>query len=168
MATFTFSAERQVVFHVVTADGRRLLVRFEERNSFGASNFSTTDAKVAAAIRKHTMTQRGVIRETTPPEEKKKKKAGTNAKVTPKPTPANPTEEGGQAPDAGGEAGGEQTPPENAGNGDNNVVIADNFTLAKEALVKRFGVEADAVKTPILMNKYCKDNGIELHIKRNR
>lgn len=161
MATYTFSAERQVVFYVATADGRRLLVRFGERNSYGASNFATTDKQVAAAIRKHSMFQRGVIIETTPPKEKKKP-----AKTAPLPTTPPPA--GEQDPDTGGETGGEQTPPpEDAGNAD-NVINADNFTLAKEAVMKRLGVDADAVKTPILLNKVCKDNGIELHIKRNR
>lgn len=134
-------------------------MRFEERNSFGASNFTTTDAKVAEAIRRHTMTQRGVIRETTQPEEKKQKPA----KAAPQST--TPPDAGEQAPDAGGETGGEQTPPEEAGN-DGNVINADNFTLAKEAVMKRFGVEADAVKTPILLNQFCKERGITVHYKR--
>ena len=66
---YTFASRRQLSF-IIQAGGRNLLVAFGNRNQAGVSVFMTSDPKVAHAVRKHALTRRGVIEETTKPEEK--------------------------------------------------------------------------------------------------
>lgn len=164
MAHYIFSAERQLIFYV-TVDGRTRLVQFGERSQWGASNFSTDDAKVAAAIRRHSMFLRGVITETTPPQQeppKQVKKAAT------KPVGEQAGTVAGQSPAADDDEGQgtDETGQDGAGDDTANVIEADNFTQAKEAVMKRLGVDKDAVKTPILLQKVAKDNGLTINYKK--
>lgn len=166
MATFIFSAARQLIFYV-TVEGRRLLVQFEERNQFGASNFTTTNEKVADAIRKHSMFERGIISENTPPQEVKKKRRRDRTNGADGVNGADVAENAQRQDDTPEEprdseqGEGDLTPP-SPDESDDNVIEVENFTQAKEAVIKRLGVSVDSIKTPILLNKVCKDNGLKI------
>lgn len=143
MADYTFAAARQFIFQV-TVEGRQRLVRFSERNQFGASTFCTPDAKVAEAIRKTSMVKRGVIEETTPKEEKKPQ--GTAAQV------ARPAE----SPQPHEGVDDEVQPPDSKA----DVIEVDNFSQAKEAVAKRLGIDKSSIRTPPDLSAVAKRNGI--------
>lgn len=141
MANYTFAAERQLIFHV-NVSGRTRLVQFGERNMSGASSFLTTDSGIAAAIRRHSMFRRGAIKETT---------VKAAADDTPHPVRQSVLEgRGAHLPGIG-------SAPSGA-----DVLEADNFTQAKEVIIKRFGVTKSDVKTPALLAKTAKEHGITI------
>lgn len=148
MANYIFSAERQLIFDVMI-DGRKRLVQFGERSQFGASNFSTTDEKVAAAIRKHSMFKRGVITESTINAEDKDKSTGAVPSDKVPSIQKDPAQKATEEPD------------------ELDVIEVENFTQAKSAIIKRLGIDKNMVKTPPMLNKVAKDNGITIHYKKN-
>lgn len=159
MAQHIFSAERQLIFHIVV-DGRTQLVQFGERSQWGASNFSTTDEKVAAAIKRHSMYKRGVITEFVQEDKKPAKqvrKPAGKAECTAAQQPQDTGKEGQEPPTP-------ETPPGETDAA--NVIEAENFTQAREAVMKRLGIGKDAVKNPILLQQVAKEAG--LTIKYNK
>ena len=152
---YTFSAERKVAFTIM-AGGIRRLVEFGDRNVNGASSFMTHDPKVAMAIRKHSMSRRGVIVETTP-EQKEEPVAeapkpqprtlGTVKGVTPnpstiKPKPVQTVKPAVTKPAA--KAAAIKDEPEPTG----EVREYANFTVAKDAIAKEFQVPKTKLLKP--------------------
>lgn len=136
---YNFSAERKLVF-IVSVAGRNLLVEFGDRNSGGRSSFTTTDGKVAQAIRRTSLARRGVIVETTPTVDIPP--ASSNHPSSPKiPTsPNNP-----DSPSSSREY--------------------DNFTLAREAIIKEFGIKKSEVRNPTALARFALSKGIIIKYK---
>lgn len=132
--TYTFAAERRVIF-VVQCGGRNRLVEFGERNANGVANFNTTDPAVAAAIRKSSLSRRGAITETT-------KYPEPEAQLPKK-------EEKKQAPVADKAS----TP---------TVREYENFTLAREAITKEFGLKKSEVRNPTALARVAQDHGFTI------
>lgn len=130
---FTFAAERKLVF-VIQAGGRNRLVEFGDRNENGVSVFSTTDAAVAQAVRRSSLSRRGVIAETT--------KYPDPEPVTEKPVKA--AEKKVEKP-----AG---TP----------VREYENFTLARESITKEFGLKKSEVRNPTALARVASEHGFSI------
>lgn len=131
---YTFAAERKVVLFI-QAGGRNRLVEFGERNDCGVSTFFTTDDAVAHAIRRHSLSRRGVIVETTKPQAPKVAPVETKkATIAPK----VPTENG--------------IP----------VRAYDNYTLAREAICKEFGIAKNKVRKPETLEKIAREKGFAI------
>ena len=128
---YTFAAERKVVLTVQTG-GRNRLVEFGERNESGVSTFFTTNDAVAACIRRHSLSRRGVIIETTKPQE---------------PAPEKPKD---TAPAQ------KQEPTTDDGL---KIRAFDNYSVAREEICKEFGVNKSKVRTPAALEKLARDNG---------
>lgn len=134
---YTFAAERKLVF-VVQCGGRNRLVEFGDRNISGASVFITTDPNVAQAIRRSSLSRRGVIVETTKPQEPAPEKASqTNTNTTQK----------------------TQSPQEPASP---EVRPYENFTLAREAIIKEFGLKKSEVRNPTALARVAQEHGFTI------
>lgn len=129
---YTFAAERKVVL-TVQAGGRNRLVEFGERNEAGVSTFFTTNDAVAQAIRRHSLSRRGVIVETTKPQEPAPEKA---KKATAAP----------------------QKPEEKTSDG-TPVRAFDNYSVARETITKELGIPKTKVRNPAALEKIAKENG---------
>lgn len=162
MAAYIFTAERQLIFYVAL-DGRRVLVRFGERSMWGSSNYVTTDAKLAAAIREHSMFKKGIITENTQPEEKKGKKSAGKPAVVKAGQQGKPADTG-QPPVDDGNAG--DAGDSGEGSGEADVIEVDNFTQAREEVMRRLGIDKDLVKTPPLLGKVAKEHGIIIRYRK--
>lgn len=128
---FSFAAERKVVL-TVQAGGRNRLVEFGERNGNGVSCYQTSDAIIAQAIRRHSLSRRGVIVETTPPQQEQ-----------PQPEPKKVAKAETQPKAADG------TP----------IRAFDNFTVARETITKELGIARNRVRTPATLEKLARENG---------
>lgn len=152
---YRFAAERQLIFHA-NVGGKTMLVEFGERSSYGASVFITPDPNIAQAIRRTSMFQRGVIKETTPEEKPavaaaKKADTATNGKTSLEAAkPAKTTKASQEQPKA--------TNPD-------NIIEADNFTQAKEIVARRLGIDRRTMKNPASLDKVAKENGLTIHYK---
>lgn len=134
---YSFAADRKLIF-VVQSSGRKRLVEFGERSDSGVSLFTTTDENVAQAIRRSSMSRRGIIVETTveqQPEEKKPKET-VQAKKEP------------VADKAQGE-----------------IREYDNFTLAREAITKEFNIPKAEVRNPTSLERAAKEHGFSIRYK---
>lgn len=137
---YTFAAERKLVF-VVQTGGHNRLVEFGDRNQNGTSVFATTDANVAAAVRRSSLYRRGVIIETTR-----------------EPEPAAPSPSPGTSafPGTSGSSvtSGSSASPE--------VREYDNFTVAREAIVKEFGIKKSEVRNPTALARVAQEHGFNI------
>ena len=161
---FTFSSDRKLSF-IINAGGRNLLVQFGDPNSNGVSTFTTKDPKVANAIRKNSLSRRGIICESS---ESAGKELETEKKVKNVAMPTKETEkadEGGEKTpeDAGDEApaekadeGGEKTPEERE---------YDNYTVARESICKELGINKGTVRNPEALARVAKEHGIIIKYK---
>lgn len=143
---YIFSAERKLVFTIRTG-GRNLLVEFGDRNSGGMSSFVTSDARVAHAIRRTSLSRRGVIIESTP---------ANQADTTPNPAPSSPSHP--TLPTS-------PTIPNNpsaSASPSSPVRSYDNFTLAREAIVKEFGIRKSDVRNPTALARFAKEKGFTI------
>lgn len=172
---YTFAADRKVAF-IIQANGIRKLVEFGDRNENGVSSFFTTDPKVANAIRKHSLSRRGAIIETTKdldqetveepvkPQRvvrtigmvkgvgaKPQVSARPTGKVTTKPrTAAKPSAKKTQAvADAVGGSAGE-------------VREYANYTVAREAICKEFSIPKAQVRNPTALARVAKEHGFSI------
>lgn len=139
---YKFSAERKLVF-TVRVGGRNILVEFGDRNSGGRSVFATADANLAHAIRRTSLSRRGVIIETTPVQQADTTQEPVTSTVSPvSPTsPASPI-----APTSPG----------------SSVRSYDNFTLAREAIVKEFGIKKSEVRNPTALARFAQEKGFTI------
>lgn len=122
---------------VVQTGGHNRLIEFGDRNQNGTSVFMTTDPGVAQAVRRNSLYRRGVIVETTKEPE-------------PQPvasTPINKTE-----PLASTSAG--SVSPE--------VREYENFTVAREAIVKEFGIKKSEVRNPTALARVAGEHGFTI------
>ena len=126
---YSFSAERKIVL-TIQAGGKNRLVEFGERNDNGVSTFFTSNDAVAHAIRRHSLSRRGVIIETTRPQEPalEKPKVATNK-------PSAPKENG--------------VP----------VRVFDNYSVARETICKELGIPKNKVRKPETLEKIARENG---------
>lgn len=139
---YKFSAERKLVF-TVRVGGRNILVEFGDRNSGGRSVFATADANLAHAIRRTSLSRRGVIIETTPVQQADT----TQEPVTPTASPVSPTSPASPiAPTSPG----------------SSVRSYDNFTLAREAIVKEFGIKKSEVRNPTALARFAQEKGFTI------
>lgn len=143
---YIFSAERKLVFTIRTG-GRNLLVEFGDRNSGGMSSFVTSDAKIAQAIRRTSLSRRGVIIESTP---------ANQADTTPNPAPSSPSR-----PDLPTSPTIPDKPSASASTGP-SVRSYDNFTLAREAIVKEFGIRKSDVRNPTALARFAQEKGFTI------
>lgn len=137
---YIFSAERKLVF-TIRIGGRNLLVEFGDRNSGGMSSFVTSDARVAHAIRRTSLSRRGVIIESTP---------ANQAASTPKPVPSAVVPRQPQP----------QLQPSDLPA--SSVRSYDNFTLAREAIVKEFGIRKSDVRNPTALARFAQEKGFTI------
>jgi len=162
MSTYHFSADRQLFFYVNVA-GQQRLVRFGERNSFGASEFRTQLRETAEAIRRHSLYKRGVIREMVSEEEAAKAVgARVRAAVVTSDTAARADGDARvrTAVDTAGTAAGADG--ETAVTAAKEVIEARNFTQAKSLLAKRLEIAYSDIKTPDQLLQKAKEAGIEI------
>lgn len=148
------------------AGGIRRLVEFGDRNQNGASTFITQDQKVAQAIRRHSMSRRGVIVETTanleeePVTEKPQVQPRTLSQVkgvtkpAQKPVKATATIKADKPKPR--KAVGKAVPT------DPNMDVRQyaNFTVAKEAICKEFTIAKSIVRNPTALSKVAAEKGI--------
>lgn len=145
---YRFSAERKLVFTVSTG-GRNLLVEFSDRNSGGMSTFVTSNEKVAQAIRRTSLSRRGVIIESTPIQTASSSQPATpSAPRIPK-SPKVPNSPKDPVSSA-------QSP---------NVREYDNFTVAREAVVKEFGIKKSDVRNPTSLARFAQEKGFSIKYK---
>ena len=163
---YTFVSKRQLSF-IISVGGRNLLVPFGSRNDAGVAAFMTTDEKVARAIRRHSLSRRGIIEETTKPEAVvaappqhtvKKPAAGATGVVTG--DGKNVDEMHGTKPQEGtgkpaGEAAGTVAEQREY----------DNYTVAREAICKEFGIKKGDVRNPAALEQVAKEHGITIIYK---
>lgn len=149
---YEFSADRQLFFYV-NIEGQQRLVRFGERNSYGASMFQTQLAKTAEAIRKHSLFKRGVIKEMTREEPKAATATMPETKV-----PGTERNGANEANGANGQADG--------ATGQENVLEVKNFTQAKSALAKKLDIAYSDIKTPMQLEELAKKAGITIVYKK--
>lgn len=143
---YKFSAERKLVF-TVRVGGRNILVEFGDRNSGGRSVFATADANLAHAIRRTSLSRRGVIIETTPVQQ---------ADIATKPALSSlsvPTHPNNPTPP--------NSPVTSASPG-SSVRSYDNFTLAREAIVKEFGIKKSKVRNPTALARFAQEKGFTI------
>lgn len=202
---FTFSSDRKLSF-IINAGGRNLLVQFGDPNSNGVSTFTTKDPKVANAIRKNSLSRRGIICESSESAgkeletEKKVKKVAMPTKeaektdVTHQHTEQEATqgeqtdtqeqhdtaedtteaseETGDEAPVETGDEVTEDTtdeaPAETADEGGEKTPEEreyDNYTVAREAICKEFGINKSTVRNPTALAKVAQEHGIVITYK---
>lgn len=177
---FTFAAERKVVF-TIQASGMRLLVEFSERNQSGVSSYFTSNPKVAEAIRKSSLSRRGVIIETTPNELLQQALSeNTQAKTVPQRSLAQVKGVGASKPKAAALNLGASTAARKVA--DNAVKKAamdaaasqqtsddvreyENFSVAREKISKEFSIPKKDVRTPTALAKVAKEHGFTIRYK---
>ena len=142
---YSFAAERKLVF-IVSTGGRNLLVEFSERNQNGASVFSTRDEKVAQAIRRTSLSRRGIITETTRPQQ-------PEPKAQSKPSTADKSHALHRKQDH------DKTP---------DVRSYDNFTQAREAITKEFGLKKSDVRNPTALARVAQQHGFTITYSNNQ
>lgn len=171
---FTFSAERKVVF-TVQAGGVRRLVEFGERNENGVSSFFTRDPKVASAIRRHSMSRRGIIVETSPvpveePSEPVRrpqptvrtlasvKRADASIKKQSVPSVGTRTAVGKAAAKAA-----KKIVSDIAEAGQNGEVREfENFTVAREKISREFSIPKRDIRTPTALARAAMERGFSI------
>ena len=130
---YLFAAERKLVF-VVQAGGVKRLVEFGDRNENGVSAYSTTNAAIAQAIRRSSLSRRGVIKESTKyPDPETQPSAPVKAAEKKPQKPAAPT-----------------------------VREYENFTLAREAIIKEFGLKKSEVRNPTALARVATEHGFSI------
>lgn len=144
---YIFSAERKLVFTIRTG-GRNLLVEFGDRNSGGMSSFATSDVKIAQAIRRTSLSRRGVIIESTP---------ANQADTTPNPAPSSPSR-----PTLPNNPASPTIPDKPSASTGPSVRSYDNFTLAREAIVKEFGIRKSDVRNPTALARFAQEKGFTI------
>ena len=151
---YKFASRRQVSF-IISAGGRNLLVSFGARNQAGVSVFMTSNPKVAQAIRRHSLTRRGIIEETTPPEQAEATVVMTQKARAPKAdeTTMEKPLEPGTTTDAAPTVG-EATER-----------IYDNYTVARESICKEFDIKKGSVRNPEALAHVAKEHGIIIKYK---
>ena len=139
---YRFVSKRQLSF-IVSVGGRNRLVAFDTRNQAGVSAFMTQDEKVANAIRKHSLSRRGIIEETTvmPAEE-------TIETVVNTPQVSKP-----------------ETAIEPAVAAEPKERTYDNYTVARESICKEFGISKGSVRNPNTLAHVAKEHGIIIKYK---
>lgn len=152
---YSFASLRQLSF-VVSAGGRNLLVSFGNRNQAGVAAFMTKDEKVARAIRRHALTRRGVIQETT-----KQQPVGT--------APEKPlASEKREVPVIHSPQVTKPTTKQNTDTQEkkeSEVREFDNYTVAREAICKEFGINKSTVRNPTALAKVAQEHGIIIKYK---
>ena len=144
------------------AGGVRRLVEFGDRNLNGASSFLTSDAKVAQAIRRHSMSRRGIIIETTPnqkddpvvEEAKPQPRTLGVVKGVVKPAATQTRKLVAKKTDA------KNTQPHQEPAG--KVREFANFSVAKSAISKEFGIPKTKIKTASALDKFASENGFSI------
>lgn len=150
---FTFSSDRKLSF-IINAGGRNLLVQFGDPNSNGVSTFTTKDPKVANAIRKNSLSRRGIICESS---ESAGKELETGKEVKKVAMPTKETEKtDDKAPAETADEGSEKAPEERE---------YDNYTVAREAICKEFGINKSTVRNPTALAKVAQEHGIIIKYK---
>lgn len=134
---YTFASERKIVM-AVQCGGRNRLVEFGDRNENGVSVFCTSDPLVAKAIRRTSLSRRGIIVETT-----------REPEPAPQPTASS-------RPAAKGESKPSQEAPKP------NVREYDNFTVAREAIVREFGLKKNDVRNPTALARAASEHGFSI------
>lgn len=151
---YKFASRRQLSF-IVSAGGRNLLVAFGDRNQAGVSVFMTSDEKVAKAVRRHPMTRRGVIEETTPKNQPAEVTVETKAKtVVAAPSRQPATKPAAKVPANDVKTAGETKERE-----------YDNYTVARERICKEFGIKKELVRNPTALARVAKENGVIIKYK---
>lgn len=148
MTTYTFSAERQLIFYI-NVGGQLRLVRFGERNAFGGSVFSTTRALSAEAIRKTALFKRGIIKEVT---------------SLPQPAPAVKDPSASASPAVKGAVKQTAAPKKEtktaADETKAELLKAKNYTQARSLLAKKLGINYRDIKSPDQLNQLANDAGV--------
>jgi hypothetical protein len=143
MAVYTFSAERQLFFYV-NVGGQQRLVKFGERNAYGASVFQTILRETAEAIRRHSLFKRGVIREAVNDTAAEDTAARVTTEVL---GSGRSTDEAPKGPEA-------------------ETIEAKNFTQAKSAVAKKLGIGYNDIKTPDQLMQLAKEHGLNIVYKK--
>ena len=157
MESYTFSAERQLFFYV-NVKGQQRLVKFGDRNAYGASVFTTMLRETAEAIRRHSLYKRGVIKEQVTEKPQAVQAPTPTPKVVNKPvakvaTQTQQTKPATKEPTT--TAAPEQTTKK-------ELLEARNFTQAKSLLAKKLGIAYSDIKTPDQLMQLAKQAGIEV------
>lgn len=153
---YTFAAQRQLSF-IVSVGGRNRLVSFGNRNQAGVAIFMTSDEKVANVIRRHSLSRRGVIQETTPKTAAEAKPAEKQAEVaTPKDRVTTSTKEKVKEPGTTKGATASSEPKERT---------FDNYTVARETICKELGIKKSEVRNPNTLAQVAKEHGIIIKYK---
>ena len=166
------------------------MVQFGDPNSNGVSTFTTKDPKVANAIRKNSLSRRGIICESSESAgkeletEKKVKKTAKVAELVEEASALRQhteqeaaqgeqtdTQEQHDTAEATTEASGETTdeaPAETADEGGEKAPEEreyDNYTIAREAICKEFGINKSTVRNPTALAKVAQEHGITITYK---
>jgi hypothetical protein len=165
---YTFASRRQLSF-IIQAGGLNLLVEFGPRNQAGVSVFMTSDPKVAHAVRKHSLTRRGIIEETTKEVEikaevKAEKKAVAKAKAEAEAQPQR-TVQAKKSAKAAADKAATTKPAEPKKPAEAKECIFDNYTVAREAICKELGIKKGDVRNPEALATVAKEHGIIIKYK---
>lgn len=175
---FIFASRRQLSF-IITVGARNLLVQFGAHNQAGVSVFMTQDERVAKVLRRHSLTRRGIIEETTrgvinddEPIESVEALRGAEA-IEPKQevghAEVTKTVEAGVAEVPTAEAEGSVVEPDGELSGTEAAEPTereyDNYTVARESICKEFGVKKGEVRNPTALAAIAKEHGIVIKYK---
>ncbi len=154
---YTFASKRQLSF-IISAGGRNYLVSFGNRNQAGVAVFMTTDEKVAHAVRRHSLSRRGIIEETTKQQPVEAPKPAVQQPVT----AAKPLGKKAAAKPAEKPA---EKAPEKKNADENTVRVFDNYTVARETICKELGMKKGEVRNPNTLAQVAKEHGIIIKYK---
>ena len=150
---YTFVSKRQLSF-IISVGGRNMQISFGSRNDAGVAAFMTTDERVARVIRRHSLSRRGIIEETTKPEILAAKPQGTEPGK-----PQGTVQSAADATRAGADSG------KNTAEMHGQQREYDNYTVAREAICKEFGIKKTDVRNPAALEQVAKEHGINIIYK---
>lgn len=156
---FTFAAQRQLSF-IVSVGGRNRLVAFGNRNQAGVAIFMTSDEKVANVIRRHSLSRRGVIQETTVKRVENNGEDAAKVHGAPKPAVKTTGTVAKAAPTAAKPA-----PKPVSTDAEPKERTFDNYTVARETICKELGIKKGDVRNPNTLAQVAKEHGIIIKYK---
>lgn len=163
--TYYFSSDSQLIFKVMTFDGRQVAIHFSERDANNKSAFLTRDEKIARAIMAHSFFRKGrivlVSTEGTATEDNDRVRFAPKPEPVPKPEPASePTDTVAEQ---------ETEVPVTSETEDDQIqddsnLTFPNITIAKDYLHRTYGVKKEDIRSLTKIVEFGRSKGLEISI----
>lgn len=152
--TIHFVADSQLMFKVMTFDGKQIHIHFSERDSTGTSSFLTQDEKVANAIRSHSFYKKGRIIEATIQDDQEDDQEETQAEEVIQ-------ENDNERVDENIDETAETVTPE-----DDTNLSFPNITIAKDYLHRTYGVDKNEIRSIGKIIAFGQSKGVNITINK--